>query len=73
MTNVWRPLLGPGTGRLVWQRRGEEDERGVLGIDQRPIASFDDVVWGPRVLRPGMVTWVIRRGQRLIRLDVPTK
>ena len=36
------------------------------------IASFDDVLFGPTLLHRGIVTWVIRRGRRLIRLDVPT-
>ena len=70
VTYVWRPLLEPKTGRLVWQSR-EEGERAKLGIDRRAIAAFDDVVWGPRFLQPGTVTWVIRRGRRLVRLDVP--
>jgi hypothetical protein len=70
VTYVWRPLVEP-TGRLVWQSRGEEGERAKLGIDRRAISAFDDVVWGPRFLEPGTVTWVIRRGRRLVRLDVP--
>jgi hypothetical protein len=71
VTYVWRPLLEPKTGRLVWQSRGADGERAKLGIDRRSIASFDDVVWGPRFVRSGTVTWVIRRGRRLVRLDVP--
>lgn len=72
VTNVWRPLLEPGTGKLVWQHRVREEDRGALGIDRRLITSFDDLVWGPQFLRPGIVTWVIRRGRWLTRLDVST-
>ncbi|HJQ82446.1 MAG TPA: hypothetical protein VKA21_00105 [Candidatus Binatia bacterium] len=70
---VWRPRLEAGTGRLAWQSKTTEDEAGgVLGIDGHRITSFDQMVWGPAFLRPGTATWVVRRGRRLTRLDVPT-
>lgn len=70
---VWRPRVEAGTGRLAWESRLEGDQGGVLGIERRRLASFDQVVFGPRFLHPGTVTWVIRRGRRLVRLDVPTR
>lgn len=70
---VWRPRLEARTGRLLWEGRSDEEHgRGTLGIDRRRITSFDDVVWGPAELQRGIATWVIRRGRRLMRLDIPT-
>jgi hypothetical protein len=73
LSRVWRPRFEPGTDRLAWQRKRGEDDRGEVGIGNVTLASFDDVLWGPGFLRPGTVTWVIRRGRRLVRLDVPTR
>lgn len=69
-SEVWRPRLA-ATGRFLWESRPDEGMRGSIGIDHRPIATFDDVIWGPDSLRPRTVTWVIRRGNRITRLDVP--
>jgi hypothetical protein len=70
---VYRPRVEAGTGRLLWEGKVDEgDTRGVLGIGGHRIASFDDVLFGPTLLHRGIVTWVIRRGRRLVRLDVPT-
>jgi hypothetical protein len=70
---VWRPLVEAGRGRVVWEGKPDEEARGVLGIEGRRLASFDEVVWGPKFLRRGIVTWVIRRERRLTRLDVPLR
>jgi WD40-like Beta Propeller Repeat len=71
--DVWRPRLEPQTGRLVWEGKlDESDPRGVLGIEGRRLASFDEVLSGPTLSTRGLVTWVIRRGQRLVRLNLPT-
>ena len=72
LSAVWRPRVEAGTGHLAWEAEPEQEGRGVLGIERRRIASFDEVVWGPTFLRRGTVTWVIRRGRRLIRIDAPT-
>ena len=69
---VWRPRVEAGTGRIAWIARLAEGERGVIGVERRRIASFDAVLWGPTFLRPGTVTWVIRRGRWLTRIDAPT-
>ncbi len=69
---LWRPRFEPRTGRLAWEAELERRQNGWLGIDGRRIASFDEVVWGPEFFRRGTATWVIRRGRRLTRLDIPT-
>jgi len=69
---AWRPRLEPGTGRLAWEGMVEDGGRGVLGVDGRRLASFDAVVWGPAFRTPGTVTWVVRRGRRLTRIDAST-
>ena len=69
---VWRPRFEPGTTRLAWESLPEPGGRGILGSGRRRMASFDEVVWGPEFLGRGTVTWVIRRGRRLTRIDVPT-
>ncbi len=70
--SLWRPRFEPGTSRLAWEAELERYGRGWIGIDRRRIASFDEVVSGPSFVRRGVATWVVRRGRRLTRLDVPT-
>jgi len=69
---IWRPRFEPGTDRLVWEAELERGGKGAVGIGQQRLATFDEIVAGPVFLRRRMVTWVIRRGRRLVRLDVPT-
>jgi hypothetical protein len=40
-------------------------------LDGRPLATFDDLLKGPIFDRPGEVAWIVRRGQRLARLNFP--
>jgi hypothetical protein len=72
VSSVWRPRLEPGTGRLAWEMKQHDRARGTIGFGRRAIASFDEVIAGPSFLRRGVVTWVIRRGRWLTRVDVPT-
>jgi hypothetical protein len=69
---VWRPRFVPGSVHLAWESLPNPGGRGILGIGRRRLGSFDEVVWGPTFMRRGTVSWVIRRGRRLIRIDVPT-
>jgi hypothetical protein len=67
---VWRPRLSPDGDRLAWAaRRGD---RPFVGLDDGIVAAFDDVLWGPRFSQ-GAVSWVIRRGRKVTRLDATTR
>jgi hypothetical protein len=70
---VWRPRLAGPDSPLAWEAMPERDGRGVLGLDGRRLASFDEVLWGPTFSGspPSRVSWVIRRGRKISRLDVP--
>jgi len=69
---VWRPRFTKDGKHIAWEaKRHEHAPGGVLGLDGREITSFDDVIWGPEFPRAGAVSWVIRRGRKLVRLDVP--
>jgi hypothetical protein len=69
---VWRPRLDVKSGHVAWQARPGGDEPDVLGVDGRTLASFDEVVWGPTFGPNGTVSWVIRRGRKVSRINLPT-
>ncbi len=64
---IWRPRITPDGKHVAWE--GKRGKRGVLVIDGDSRASFDDVLWGPEFLAPDTVSWVIRRGTRILRVD----
>jgi hypothetical protein len=73
--SVWRPRISDDGKTLAWQAKHTEDGRGLLGIADRYVGTFDDVLWGPEfetdehaVVR---VAWIIRRGRKITRLTVP--
>lgn len=73
--SVWRPRISDDGKTLAWQAKHTEDGRGFLGIADRYVGTFDDVLWGPEfetderaVVR---VAWIIRRGRKITRLTVP--
>jgi hypothetical protein len=68
---VWRPRLDPTAQHVAWQADGGGDQRGILGVDGRRVASFDDILWGPEFGPDGTASWVIRRGRKVTRLAVP--
>ncbi len=69
---VWRPRVAGDGDHVAWEaQRRRGGTAGVLGLDRRRIASFEEVLWGPDFSREDTVSWVIRRGRNVTRLDVP--
>lgn len=64
----WQPRFGPDNRRLAWQTRGLEDKRRLV-FENKNIARFDEVVWGPTFLGPDAVAWVVRRDEELWRIE----
>lgn len=68
---IWRPRVSDDGATIAWQAKRERKERGLFGIDQRVVGSFDDVLWGPEPDGTDRMAWVVRRGRTLTRLSVP--
>lgn len=64
---VWRPRFDPAARHIAWA--AQRGPRPHLGIDDVELAAFDDVLWGPKWTAPATVSWVIRRGRKVSRLD----
>lgn len=69
--SVWRPRISDDGATVAWEAKQDTDRRGILGINDRAIGSFDEVLWGPQLEGDDRVAWVIRRGRQLTRLSVP--
>lgn len=67
---VWRPRLDATGTHLAWQAQPDPEGPGVLGLDARRITRFDEILWGPE-FTPDHVAWIIRRGRKLTRIQVP--
>ncbi len=70
-TGTWRPRLSEDGKTLAWEGMRNDDGRGVFGIDDRQLGSFDEVLWGPEFQAGDRVAWVIRRGRKITRISVP--
>ncbi len=46
---VWRPRLAKDGVTLAWEARLSREGRGILGVNERVVGSFDEVLWGPDV------------------------
>jgi hypothetical protein len=67
-TEAWRPRLDPINQRLAWLGRKANGIR--LGLDGRTHATVEEVLWGPKFSDAGHLTWVVRRGRNVVRLDI---
>ncbi len=65
---VFRPRFTPDGKRVVWEAQRSRRGRSLLGIGTRPLASFDDVYWGPEFPARDRVEWIVRRKDRLVRV-----
>ena len=69
--STWRPRVSDDGRIVAWQAKRNDQTRGVLGINDRRVAAFDDVLWGPEFADGERVVWIIRRGTHITRLSVP--
>jgi hypothetical protein len=67
---IWRPHFDESGKHLAWQRRRSEKARGRLGIDDRIVGTFDDLIRGPEY-NGNTVWWAIRHRKRILRVEVP--
>ena len=66
---AWRPRIDPTNQHVAWL--GRRAEHVQLGLDARAHATVDEVLWGPKFTAAHTLSWVVRRGLRVVRLDVP--
>lgn len=66
---AWRPRLDPRGEHLAWEAAPARG-RPALGLDGIVVSHFDGIFWGPTFVEPRRVAWVVRRGRRLVRLDL---
>jgi len=64
---AWRPRFSPDGKHLAWEATWRK--RMVAVLDGESVFSFDAVLWGPEFPAPNTVAWVVRRGDRVLRVD----
>lgn len=70
-TSVWRPRASADGAFVAWEAKPDANARGVFGLNDRTIGSFDEILWGPDFVSDDRVAWIIRRGRSLTRISVP--
>jgi hypothetical protein len=68
---IWRPRFDPSGKHLAWEAMRTDRGPNILVLDGRVLATFDELLDGPIFDRPGEVAWLIRRKQRVARLNFP--
>ena len=68
---IWRPRFDPTGQHVAWEAMRSPQGPNVVVLDGRALASFDDLLRGPLFDRPGEVSWIVRRRNRLVRLNFP--
>lgn len=66
-SEAWRPRFSPDGKHLAWEATWQK--RMVAVLDGESVFSFDAVLWGPEFPRENTVAWVVRRGQRVYRVE----
>ncbi|GIW45237.1 MAG: hypothetical protein KatS3mg077_2519 [Candidatus Binatia bacterium] len=66
-SEAWRPRFSPDGRHLAWEAMWKN--RMVAVLDGDSVFSYDAVLWGPEFPRPNTVAWVVRRGQRVYRVE----
>jgi hypothetical protein len=70
---TWRPRFDPSGTHLGWEAIPQQGARPVLGLGRRSLLRFDDLVDGPAYLKPGWVSWAVRNGRHLSRVNFPLR
>ncbi len=64
---AWRPRFSPDGRHLAWEARHKQ--KVVAVVDGDSVYSFDTILWGPEFPQPDTVAWVVRRGDRVNRVE----
>mgnify|MGYP005836506797 CR=1 FL=1 len=64
---AWRPRFTLDGKHLAWEGRWRG--KVVAVIDGDSLYSFEAVLWGPEFPRPNTVAWVVRRGEKVKRVE----
>lgn len=67
---TWRPRFDPSGRHVGWEAITKPGGRLVLGIDERALVRFDDLIDGPANLARGWMSWAVRNGRRLSRVNL---
>jgi hypothetical protein len=68
---IWRPRFDPSATHLAWEAMRSDSGPNILVLDNRVLATFDDLIDGPIFDRPNEVGWIIRKKRRLARVNFP--
>jgi hypothetical protein len=68
---VWRPRFDPSGRHVAWEGIPTPGSRPILALDGRNLVRFDHLVAGPVYLQPGWVSWAVRQGRRIARINFP--
>jgi len=71
VSSVWRPRVSDDGTTLAWEAKRDDESRGIFGINDRVVGSFDDVLWGPEFQSGTRAVWILRRGRKISRISVP--
>lgn len=64
---AWRPRFTPDGNHLAWE--AQWGKRMVAVVNGDSVYSFDAILWGPEFPSPNTVAWVVRRGNRVLRVE----
>jgi hypothetical protein len=64
---AWPARFNDTGTHIAWE--AQRGKRPVLFLDGRGVGSFDEVLWGPVFSAHDTVSWVVRRGRRVVRVE----
>lgn len=68
VNEAFRPRLDPTNRHLAWLGRQGKHLR--FGLDDTPLGTVDEVLWGPKFVDTRTAAWVVRKKHTLVRVDV---
>lgn len=64
---AWRPRFTPDGEHVAWEASWRGKMLAI--VDGDSLYSFDAVLWGPEFPEPNKVAWVVRRGDKVKRVE----
>jgi hypothetical protein len=67
--SIWSPVLSEDGAHVAWT--AEAADKIQLVLDGIALGVAEEIAWGPRFEASGTVAWVIREGNKIVRLTFP--